>query len=87
MPQRGRINPRRKWFERRFSVPSDLPIFKEAEPYVSDVALVFHSDLMYSARDFQITTVVQTPGYSATEHWTLRLEGNLLRLLEPGVTL
>jgi hypothetical protein len=76
------------WWERRLAVPTDLPIFKEAELDVSQLSLslTFHSRQIdaYKVTHFRVATLVQTPGYSAIENWTLRLEGGHLRLLEPG---
>jgi hypothetical protein len=75
-----------KWFMRRISTPPDPPIFKEADFDLtrSSMALGFHSQLLTSIHRFRITTLVQTPGYSASEDWTIYQRGSLLELLEPG---
>jgi ABC transporter substrate binding protein len=44
----------------------------------------FHSQLLTRDHRFRITTLVQTPGYSASEHWTILQQGQHLQLLEPG---
>jgi hypothetical protein len=72
------------WLRHRLSSPHFLPIFKEAEPTESRCSLGFHSQLLTRAHRFRITTLVQTPGYTATEQWVIHQEGPLLRLLEPG---
>jgi hypothetical protein len=73
------------WMMRRISTPPSVPIFKEAElSLTTSLALGFHSQLLVRANRFRITTVVQTPGFTATEHWTLHQDGSGLRLLEPG---
>lgn len=73
------------WLMRRLSTPAFMPIFKEVEFGVTNsLTLGFHSRLLSSAHRFRITTLVQTPGYTATEHWAIHQEGPFLRLLEPG---
>ena len=75
-----------KWFMRRISTPPEPPIFKEADFDLtrSSMCLGFHSQLLTSSNRFRITTLVQTPGYSASEHWTILQQGQQLQLLEPG---
>jgi Putative DNA-binding domain len=74
------------WLMRRISTPPEPPIFKEAnfDQTRSSVFLGFHSRLLTSVHRFRITTLVQTPGYSASEHWTIFQRGQDLELLEPG---
>jgi hypothetical protein len=74
------------WFMRRISTPPELPIFMEADLdlTLSSMSLGFDSQLLISVHRFRITTPVQTPGYSASEHWTILQEGQHLQLLEPG---
>src|SRR5215472_9529629 len=71
------------WFMRRISTP---PVFKEADSDLtrSSMSLRFHSQLLTSDHRFRSTTLVQTPGYSASEHWTILQQGQQLQLLEPG---
>src|SRR5262249_53838282 len=75
-----------KWFMRRISTPPEPPIFKEADFDLtrSSMCLGFHSQLLTSNHRFRITTLVQTPGYSASEHWTILQQRPHLQLLEPG---
>jgi hypothetical protein len=74
------------WLMRRISTPPEPPIFKEAglDLTRSSISLGFHSQLLTRDHRFRITTLVQTPGYSASEHWTILQQGQHLRLLEPG---
>jgi hypothetical protein len=74
------------WLMRRISTPPEPPIFKEADLDLtrSNMSLGFHSQLLTSNHRFRITTLVQTPGYSASEHWTILKQGQYLQLLEPG---
>jgi hypothetical protein len=73
------------WLTRSLSIPPELPVFKEAELALSQksLALGFHSQLLQSVHRFTITTLVQTPGYTATEHWVILQEGALLTFTEP----
>jgi hypothetical protein len=72
------------WLMRRISTPPEPPIFKEADIELarSGVFLGFRFQLLTGVHRFRITTLVQTPGYSATEHWTILQEGNYLQLRE-----
>jgi hypothetical protein len=74
------------WFLRRISTPAELPIFMEADSDLtrSSMFLGFHSRLLNSDHRFRITTLVQTPGYRASEYWTILQEREHLQLLEPG---
>ncbi len=74
------------WLMRRISTPPEPPIFKEADFDLtrSSISLGFHSQLLTSDHRFRITTLVQTPGYSASEHWTILQQRQHLQLLEPG---
>ena len=74
------------WLMRRISTPPEPPIFKEANLDLtrSSISLGFHSQLLTRGHRFRITTLVQTPGYSASEHWTILQQGQHLQLLEPG---
>jgi len=70
------------WLMRRSSTPPELPIFKEADMTRSSMPLAFPR--LTGEHRFRITTLVQTPGYSASEHWAILQQGQLLQLLEPG---
>src|SRR5262249_26605319 len=74
------------WLMRRISTPPEPPIFKEADLDLtrSSMSLGFHSQLLTRDHRFRITTLVKTPGYSASEHWTILQQGQHLQLLEPG---
>jgi hypothetical protein len=77
---------RQNWYLRRISTPAGLPIFMEADIDLtrSSIFLSFHSRLLNSHRRCRITTLVQTPGYRASEDWTILQEREILQLLEPG---
>src|SRR5262245_13420025 len=74
------------WLMRRISTPPEPPIFKEADFDLarSSMSLGFRSELLDRVHRFRITTLVQTPGYSTSENWTILQEGPHLQLLEPG---
>jgi Schlafen, AlbA_2 len=73
------------WIILAKTTPPNMPIFQEAYFILTDtLALGFHSRLLRGEHRFRVTTTVQTPGFAATEYWTILLRGNTLRLLEPG---
>jgi hypothetical protein len=71
------------WLEHRFISPPDLPIFKEIDQDATHrLSLIFtcHSSVLGGERIFSLRTSVQTAGYAATESWTIRYRGGMLRL-------
>ena len=40
--------------------------------------------LLSAEHRFRVTTIVQTPGFASTEHWTIQQQRSALKLLEPG---
>lgn len=66
--------------------PPNMPVFKEVVFILTDSppTLGYPSRLLRGKRRFRVTTVVQTPGFEATEHWTIFRRGPTLRLLEQG---
>ena len=74
---------KRKWFAKRFS--SDQPIFQEADANFSAMTMQFAlSSHQLVGKLFRITTIVQTPGFSATEHWVMICDGGYLTLYDPN---
>jgi hypothetical protein len=67
--------------------PPNTPVFKEAVIILTDqnhqLTLGYHSSLLRDERHFIVTVIVQTPGFPATEHWTIYRQGSVLRLAEP----
>jgi len=71
------------WFLKRFTSPPDQPIFQEATP--DPLALNFSIASKFIASSyFNITTIVQTPGFTATDHWALVCNNALLKLYGPN---
>jgi len=71
------------WFLKRFTSPPDQPIFQEATP--NPLSLNFSIASKYIASSyFDITTIVQTPGYTATDHWAIACNNALLKLYGPN---
>jgi len=65
------------WYRRNFAVPTDLPIFKETSIALPDATFTL-SIPVQPMSELTIRTVVETPGYSASEDWTLlQLAGTL----------
>jgi hypothetical protein len=73
------------WLLRRLLSPPREPIFQEADPNLSSLALIFavRSEHLRSTL-FRLSTIIQTPGYSATEKWVMICEGGMLTLYDPG---
>jgi hypothetical protein len=76
----------KNWIIHAKTAPPNMPVFKEVEFILTDspLALGYHSRFLSGKRRFRVTTIVQTPGFAATEHWTIFRQGHTLRLLEPG---
>ncbi len=75
------------WLAHRFSSPPGLPIFKEIDQDTTHrfmFTVGFHSAMMSGEHLFDLTTCVQTPGYSATENWTIHHRAGTLRMCPPG---
>jgi hypothetical protein len=74
------------WIIYAQTCPPNMPVFKEVEFILtqSTLTLGYPSRLMSGEHRSRVTTIVQTPGFGATEHWTIFRRGHTLRLLEPG---
>jgi Putative DNA-binding domain len=75
----------RNWVAKRLTSPPEQPIFQEADPNLSAMGLTFgiKSEHLQSSL-FRITTIVQTPGFSATEQWVLICQRGYLTLCDPS---
>jgi hypothetical protein len=65
--------------------PPRQPIFQEADPELSGLSFTFavRSEHLHSTL-FRLTTIIQTPGYCATEKWVMICEGGMLTLYDPS---
>jgi hypothetical protein len=75
------------WLGHRFSSPPDLPIFKEIDHVPSHhltLTFAYPSSMLQGEHIFYLATSVQTPGFSATEHWVIHRRGTTLRMCPPG---
>ena len=71
------------WLTRRLSSPHFQPIFQEADPSILSLTFSIKSEHLHGTV-FHLTTIVQTPGYSATEQWGMICEGSMLTLYDPS---
>jgi hypothetical protein len=75
------------WIAQRFHSPPGPPIFKEIDRDVNhrlSFAIECQSAILRSEQLFPLTTCIQTPGYSATENWTIHHRAGTLRMCPPG---
>lgn len=81
----GDTGPPKKWLVRKLLSPPTQPIFQEADPDLSPLFLTFavRSKHIHSTL-FRLTTVVHTPGFSATEKWVMKCQGGILTLHDPS---
>jgi hypothetical protein len=80
-------SPRQYWLAHRHASPPDLPIFKEIEQdpvHRFTFTIALPSALLNGEHLFDLTTSVQTPGYSATENWKIHQAGPTLQMCPPG---
>jgi hypothetical protein len=73
----------KNWLAHSFMSPPALPMFKELDQkaaYRQALTFVCQASRMGRETTFDITTLVQTTGYSATENWVTICRGNILRL-------
>lgn len=83
-------DPPKHWLSRKLFSP--FLIFQEADPVSLSLTFairssqlgnaLFRSSQLGSPR-FRLSTIVQTPGFSATENWTMICEGGILTLYDP----
>jgi hypothetical protein len=69
------------WYQRRISVPTDFPIFKElpfeALPRDNYIVLPEHA---LKIREFLIRVRVYSPGFSCDRAWSIKNNGSLLKI-------
>ena len=73
----------RSWYVKPITSPPDQPIYKEATRFPFTITIGILSNFLSSSY-FDITTVVQTPGYKSTDHWVLNCKSGLLKLYGPN---
>jgi hypothetical protein len=72
----------KNWLIKAQASPPNMPVFKEVELLLTypPLTLGYHSRLLRGKCRFRVTTIVQTPGFAATDHWTIFRQGPELRL-------
>jgi Putative DNA-binding domain len=73
----------KRWLVKRFTSPPDLPIFQEANPNPFTLNVLIALQFIRSSV-FNITTIVQTPGYTSTDYWAIGCSSGLLKLHGPN---
>ena len=85
VPPRGHADEDKTWHMRRYSSPPDQPIFQEADPALQPYGINFSISSRYIRSSyFDITTIVQTPGFTATDYWTIACNSAQLILYGPN---
>src|SRR5262249_30195737 len=69
-PPTGHAAAKKVWLAKRFASPPDLPIFQEATPNPFGLNFSIAAKFVNSSY-FDITTIVQTPGYTSTDYWAI----------------
>ncbi len=82
-PPTGHAAGEKMWFVKRFTSPPDLPIFQEATPNPLGLNFSIATKFINSSY-FDITTIVQTPGYASTDYWAIACNSGLLKLYGPN---
>jgi hypothetical protein len=82
-PPTGHAADEKLWFVKRFASPPDLPIFQEATPNPLGLNFSIATKFVNSSY-FDITTIVQTPGYTSTDYWAIACNSGLLKLYGPN---
>jgi Putative DNA-binding domain len=82
-PPTGHAADKKLWLVKRFTSPPDLPLFQEASPNPFAPRLRIASKFIGSSY-FDITTIVQTPGYTSTDYWVISCSSGLLKLNGPN---
>ena len=81
-PPTGHAEDSKIWFAKRYTSPPDQPIFQEATPNPLGLNFTIASHYLHSSY-FDVTTIVQTPGFTATDHWAIACNAGLLKLYGP----
>jgi Putative DNA-binding domain len=79
----GHSTDQKMWFVKRFTSPPEQPIFQEATPNPLGLNFFIATKFVNSSY-FDITTVVQTPGYTSTDYWAIACNSGLLKLYGPN---
>jgi hypothetical protein len=82
-PPPGHADDQKIWFVKRYMSPPDQPIFQEATPNPLGLNFTISSEYLHSSF-FDITTIVQTPGFAATDYWTIGCSSGILKLHGPN---
>jgi hypothetical protein len=82
-PPTGLTANEKIWYVRRFTSPPDLPIFQEATPNPLGLNFSIATKFIGSSY-FDITTIIQTPGYASTDYWAIACNSGLLKLFGPN---
>ena len=68
-------DPPKNWVTRKLSSPPLQLIFQEADPVSISLAFSIYSKHLSSTL-FRLTTIVQTPGFTASENWVMICQGS-----------
>lgn len=82
-PPAGHADDKKIWFVKRFTSPPDQPIFQEATPTPLNLNFSIATQFVNSAV-FDLTTIIQTPGYTSTDYWAIACAVGLLKLHGPN---
>jgi hypothetical protein len=82
-PPTGHATKPKVWLIKRITSPPDQPIFMEATPSPLTLHIAIPSKLAASSY-FDITTVIQTPGFTSTDYWVVNCASGLLKLHGPN---
>jgi hypothetical protein len=75
-------NPPKYWLTCKLSSPPSQPIFQEADPISLSFTFSVRAEHLTSSL-FRLTTIVQTPGFSATENCVMICKSAVLTLYDP----
>lgn len=82
-PPTGHSADKKAWFVKRFTSPPDQPIFQEATPNPLGLNFSIPTKFVNSSY-FDITAIVQTPGYTSTDYWAIACNYGMLKLYGPN---
>jgi schlafen family protein len=71
------------WLMKRFMSPPNLPIFQEGTPIPLGLNFSVASRFIRSSY-FDITTVIQAPGFASRDYWAIACNSALLKLYGPN---
>jgi Putative DNA-binding domain len=82
-PPAGHADDQKIWFVKRYMSPPDQPLFQEATPNPLGLNFTISSQYLQSSY-FDITAIVQTPGFTNTDYWTVSCSSGILTLHGPN---